>query len=185
MKQQSIIPIVLVERKILLVRGQRVMVDSDLAELYGVSTKVLNQAVRRNSDRFPEDFMFQLTEEEKAEVVTICDHLQKLKFSSFLPYVFTEHGAIMLASVLNSPRAAQVSIYVVRAFVRLCEILSTHKELTAKLMELENRIEKHDEHIHTLFTAIRHLMESPEKPKREIGFRIKETMAKYGMKRGN
>lgn len=183
MKQQSIIPVEFVERKILLIRGQRVMIDSDLAELYGVNTKVLNQAVKRNTDRFPEDFMFQLTEKEKAEVVTIYDHLQKLKYSSFLPYVFTEHGAIMLASVLNSPRAAQVSIYVVRAFVRLRETLSTHKELTVKLMELENRIEKHDGHIHTLFAAIRRLMEPPEKPKREIGFRIKETMVKYTVKR--
>jgi hypothetical protein len=183
MKHQIIIPIALVERKILLIRGQRVMIDSDLAELYGVNTKVLNQAVKRNANRFPEDFMFQLTEEEKAEVVTICDHLKKQKYSSFLPYAFREHGAIMLASVLNSPRAVQMSIYVIRAFVRLREVLSTHKELMAKLMELENRIEKHDGHIQTLFTAIRQLMELPEKPKREIGFRIKETMVKYGMKK--
>lgn len=110
-----------IERRILLIRGQKAMLDTDLAALYGVPTKVLNQAVKRNRHRFPADFMFRLTEDEKAEVVTICDHLQKLKFSPVLPYAFTEHGAIMLASVLNSKKAVRISVYVVRAFVKLRE----------------------------------------------------------------
>jgi hypothetical protein len=105
-----------IARRILLLRGHRVMLDADLAELYGVPTKALNQAVRRNKDRFPPDFMFRLTKQEKTEVVTNCDHLQKLKFSPVLPYAFTEHGAVMLANILNAPRAIKVSVYVVRAF---------------------------------------------------------------------
>ena len=155
------------------------MIDSDLAELYGVTTKALNQAVKRNKNRFPEDFVFQLREDEKAEVVTNCDHLQRLRFSSFMPYAFTEHGAVMLAGVLNSPIAVQVSILVVRAFIRLREILSTHKELALKLRELENRVEKHDEEIHAIFEAIRQLMTLPDPPKRRIGFRIEEPNVKY------
>ena len=118
-----------IEGRILVIRGQRVIVDADLAELYGTSTKSLNQAARRNRDRFPGDFVFQLTGEEKAEVVTVCDHLKKLRFSSTLPYAFTEHGAIMAASVLNKPLAVEVSVYVVRAFVRLREMLVTNTEL--------------------------------------------------------
>src|SRR3970040_1264518 len=105
-----------VERRILSIRGQRVMLDADLAVLYGVSTRVLNQAVKRNRERFPEDFMFRLTVAEKAEVITNCDHLRPLRFSPALPYAFTEHGAIMLASVLNTPIAVQASVQVVRAF---------------------------------------------------------------------
>ncbi len=120
-----------IERKILLIRGQKVMLDSDLAKLYGVTTKRLNEQVKRNKSRFPEDFMFQLTVDEKAEVVASCDHLSRLKFSPVLPFAFAEHGAIMAASVLNTQRAADVSIYVVRAFVRLREILSTTKNWLA------------------------------------------------------
>jgi len=107
-----IVPVERIEQSILLIRGHRVMLDADLADLYRVPTKALNQAVKRNKDRFPGDFMFQLTKEEKAEVVTNCDHLQKLKFSPTLPYAFTEHGAIMLANVLNSQVAVQVSFLV-------------------------------------------------------------------------
>jgi hypothetical protein len=122
-----------IERSILLIRGQKVMLATDLASLYRVSTKALNQAVKRNKDRFPGDFMFQLTKEEKAEVVTNCDHLQRLKFSPTLPYAFTEHGAVMLASVLNTPVAVQVSIQIVRAFIKLREALGTHKDLIRRL----------------------------------------------------
>lgn len=143
------------------------MLDKDLARLYGVPTKVLNQAVKRNIKRFPEDFMFRLTRIEKEEVVTICDHLTSLKFSSQLPYAFTEQGVAMLSSVLHSERAIQVNIAVMRAFVKLRQILSTHKELAYKLSELEKRIEKHDEEIKAIFDAIRQLMKPlPEKPKR-------------------
>ena len=168
MKQVLAVPSV--EQSILLIRGHRVMLDADLARLYGVSTKALNQAVKRNRDRFPKDFMFRLTQKEKKEVVTNCDHLQMLKFSPGLPHVFTEHGILMLANVLNSQRAVDVSIFVVRAFVKLREKLSAHKKLAQKLMELERKIETHDEHIQSLFQAIRKLMVSPVPPRRRIGF---------------
>jgi hypothetical protein len=115
-----------IERRILSIRGQRVMLDADLAVLDGVSTRVLNQAVKRNRERFPQDFVFRLTEAEKADVITDCDHLRRLRFSPSLPYAFSEHGVIMLASVLNTPIAVQASVQVVRAFVRLREMLTTH-----------------------------------------------------------
>lgn len=169
-----------IERSILLIRGHRVMLDADLAELYGVSTRALNQAVKRNRYRFPSDFMFRLTKKEKEQVITNCDHLQKLKFSPALPSVFTEHGAIMLASVLNSQKAIAASIYVVRVFVRLREMLGTHKALARKITELESRIESHDEHIRALFDTIRHLMVPPDKKKRRIGFIVSERAARYG-----
>ncbi len=169
-KTQAIVPASGIESRILLIRGSKVMLDSDLAELYQVSTKRLNEQVKRNRVRFPADFMFQLTAAEKAEVVANCDHLKKLKFSPVLPYAFTEHGAVMLASVLNSPVAVQASIRVVRAFVRLREVLATHKELARKLTELEQRIETHDDHIIALFEAIRQLTSLPERPRRRIGF---------------
>jgi hypothetical protein len=170
MPKQAIVPVERIESHILLIRGQKVMLDSDLAGLYGVSTKRLNEQVKRNQDRFPADFMFKLTAREKAEVVANCDHLQKLKFYPGLPNAFTEHGAIMVASVLNTPRAIDVSVYVVRAFVKLREILGTHKELAGKLTELESRVEAHDEHLTELFEAIRQLMEPPPKPRKRIGF---------------
>ena len=156
--------------RILLIRGQRIMLDVDLARLYGVSTKRLNEQVKRNRSRFPADFMFQLTSKEKTKVVAMCDHLQRLKFSATLPYAFTEHGALMLASVLNTPRAVEVSLFIVRAFVKLREKLSTHRTLALKLMELERKIQSHDEHIRSLFDAIRELMKPPEPPRRRIGF---------------
>ena len=157
-----------IESRILLIRGHKVMIDADLAAVYGVTTKRLNQQVKRNIERFPEDFMFQLTAEEKNKVVTNCNHLKKLKFSKALPYAFTEHGAIMLASTLNSPIAVKSSIHVVRAFVRLREILATHKELAHKLEQLEK---KYDHQFASVFDAIRQLMGPPPvPPKRPIGF---------------
>lgn len=160
-----------IETKILTIRGQKVMLDADLAELYGVETKRLNEQVRRNSERFPEDFMFRLTAEEKAEVVANCDHLAKLKFSPSLPYAFTEHGAIMAASVLNSPRAIEISVHVVRAFVHMRELLSGHKELAQKLAQLERKVGAHDKAIAEIINAIRQLMAPEEtKKKRPIGF---------------
>ena len=146
------------------------MLDTDLAELYGVPTKVLNQAVKRNIERFPADFMFQLSKEEKDEVVTNCDHLATLKFSRTLPYAFTEHGALMLGNVLKSGRAIEVSLLVVRTFVQLREMLSTHKDLAAKLEALERKIGSHDQAIAGLIDAIRQLMTPPEQGKRSIGF---------------
>lgn len=147
------------------------MLDADLAALYGVSTKRLNEQVKRNRLRFPRDFMFRLTAGEKAEVVANCDHLQRLKFSPGFPHAFTEHGAIMVASVLNTARAVEVSVYVVRAFVKLREMMSAHKELAGKLNELEKTVETHDEHIRNLFAAIRRLMAQPIKKRPRIGFR--------------
>jgi hypothetical protein len=160
-----------VERTILLIRGHKVMLDKDLAHLYGVTTKRLNEQVKRNRNRFPVDFMFQLTSKEKAEVVANCDHLVKLKFSPAKPFAFTEHGAVMVASVLNSKRAVEVSVYVVRAFVKVREVLGAHSELAQKLIELERRVESHDTHIRSLFDAIRQLMEPPTTKSRRIGFK--------------
>jgi phage regulator Rha-like protein len=162
-----------IEQQILLIRGQKVMLDSDLARLYGVATKTLNQAVRRNRDRFPDDFMFQLTDDEtkalRSQIVTL--KLGRGEHRKYPPYAFTEQGVAMLSSVLRSQRAAQVNIAIMRAFVKLREILSTHRELRQKLAELERKLARHDEHIRSLFEAIRQLME-PAKPKpRRIGFR--------------
>ena len=162
-----------IEPMILLIRGLKVILDADLAMLYGVSTKRLNEQVKRNRRRFPADFLFALTAAEKDEVVANCDHLQRLKFSPVLPSAFTEHGAIMAASVLNTTRAIEVSVYVVRTFVKLREILTTHKELAHKLAELERKVETHDASIRSLVTAIRQLMGPPpeQQSKGRIGFR--------------
>jgi len=180
--KESLTRVERIERLILVIRGQRIMLDADLARLYGVSTKRLNEQVKRNKERFPERFMFRLTAKEKAEVVANCDHLQKLKFSPVLPYAFTEHGAIMAATVLNTSRAIQVSIYVVEAFVRLRELLSSNRELAKKLAELERRVAKHDDHIRSIFEAIRQLL-NPIESRREIGFHVKEDHARYGVSR--
>ena len=146
------------------------MIDSDLASIYGVTTKRLNEQVKRNLNRFPQDFMFQLSDQEKSEVVANCDHLERLKFSPVLPYAFTEHGAIMAATILNSPRAVQTSVYVVRAFVRLREFLATHKELAIKVAELEKKLGSHDRQIMEIIQVIKQLMASPPKKPKPIGF---------------
>lgn len=151
------------------------MIDADLAALYGVPTKRLNEQVKRNPGRFPADFVFQLDRTERDEVVANCDHLQRLKFSPTMPFAFTEHGALMAASVLNTPHAVEVSLYVVRAFVELREAIGTHKELAKRLEELEMRLERklsgHDQAIAGILEAIRQLMSPPEPTKkRRIGF---------------
>jgi hypothetical protein len=175
-----LIPLEHIERSILLIRGEKVMLDSDLAELYGVETKRLNEQVRRNLSRFPSDFMFQLTDAEKSEVVANCDHLARLKFSPHLPFAFTEHGALMLANVLNSERAALTSVHVVRAFVRLRQMLASNAELARKLAALEN---KYDAQFKVVFDAIRQLMTPPEPKRREIGFHVKSDDDKSKAKR--
>ena len=167
---KDIVPIGHIESKILLIRGRKVMLSTDLAQIYGVATKRLNEQVRRNRDRFPQDFMFQLTAAEKAEVVANCDHLALLKFSPSLPYAFTEHGAVMAASVLNSKRAVEVSVFVVRAFVRMSRMLASHRQLALKLAELESRVTGHDKNIQSLLAAIRSLITPPAPPRRKIGF---------------
>ena len=152
------------------------MIDADLAALYGVPTKRLNEQVRRNIQRFPADFMFPLTADEKKEVVANCDHLANLKFSPVLPNAFTEHGAIQAANVLNSPEAVTMSVHVVRAFVRLRELVSSHAEFSAKLKQLEKklvrRLDDQDHAIDDLVKAIQQLMAPPEPKKRPIGFVI-------------
>ena len=174
-KQTAIIPIERAESKILLIKGQKVILDSDLAELYGVSTKRLNEQVKRNKDRFPSDFMFQLTKLEKNKVVANCDHLNKLKFSPNLPYAFTEHGVIMAASVLNSERAIQASLFVVRAFVKMRQLLVPYKEIAKKLEQLENKLQSHDKYIIAIVDAIKLLMPaSNQKSKQPFGFHSKK-----------
>jgi hypothetical protein len=171
---KAVIQVGRIEQRILLIRGQRVIIDSDLAEFYGVSTKRLNEQVRRNKKRFPEDFVFQLSGDEKSEVVAKCDHLGNLKYSRVLPLAFTEHGALMAASVLSSSRAVEVSVFVVRAFVKLRQAIEAHKELAAKLNQLERRLTQHDTQILSLVEAIRRLAEPSAVPeKRRIGFKAK------------
>ena len=168
---KAIVKVGSIQQRILLIRGVKVMIDADLAEAYGVPTRRLNEQVRRNQGRFPDDFMFQLTAEEKAEVVANCDHLEKLKFSKALPLAFTEHGAIMAASVLNSSKAVEISVFVVRAFVQLRETIAGHKELARKIAKLERKLGDHDEQIVVLFEAIKQLMDPEPLPKtRRIGF---------------
>jgi hypothetical protein len=171
MANDSLIVVVPIEPLIVTVRGQRVILDRDLAALYGVTTKALNQAVKRNADRFPTDFMFRLTKAEQIEVAESDARLTRIRFSRIPPNAFTEHGAIMAASVLNSPRAVEVSVLVVRAFVKLRELLFTHKELAKKFAELECRLANHDVAIQQCLTAIRQLMQPPPAPpRRKIGF---------------
>ena len=176
-RPKSLVSVEQIERAIVLIRGHKVMVDADLAALYGVATKVLNQAVTRNERRFPPDFMFRMTKSEKDELVTNCDRLQRLKHSTTLPRVFTEQGVAMLSSVLNSDRAVQVNIEIMRAFVRLRQMLDAHKDLRRKLAELEK---KYDNQFKIVFEAIAELMTPPEKVPRKIGFEVKEKPAVYG-----
>lgn len=173
-----------IEGRIQTLRGLRVMIDADLANLYGVPTSALNQAVKRNAGRFPQDFMFQLDPAEKLEVITNCDHLAKLKFSRAMPFAFTEYGAVALANVLASTQAVEMGIYVVRAFVRLRQAASIHADLAKRLAELEDKTERlelsHDTFSHNtraqlkkVFDALRELMTPPTPPtppKQPIGF---------------
>lgn len=166
--KQALVVMANIESIILLIRGQKVMLDADLAELYGVETKRLNEQMRRNIERFPEDFMFRLSAEEKAEVVANCDHLAQLKYSPTLPYAFTEHGALMLGNVLKSARAIEVSLMVVRTFVQLRQMLSTNAELSRKLVAMEKN---YDIKFKAIFEAIHQLMTPADpKKKRPIGF---------------
>ncbi|MDP1573485.1 MAG: ORF6N domain-containing protein [Coxiellaceae bacterium] len=169
--RKSVLSQSVVASRILILRNQRVIIDADLANLYGVTTKRLNEQVKRNSARFPEDFRFQLNAAEKLEVVANCDHLKNLKFASENPYAFTEHGAIMAASILNSEKAIEVSVLVVRTFVKLRQLLSTNLQLKNKLIELENRLSDHDDAIKTLVSTIHQLMDTPKlNDKSSIGF---------------
>ncbi len=175
-------PLVQIEKRIVVLRGQRVMIDADLATLYGVPTKRLNEQVKRNAERFPQDFMFTLTAQEKAEVVANCDHLAKLKFSKTLPFAFTEHGVIQATNVLSSPQAIEMGVYVVRAFVKLREMIVSNKDLAKRLDELENKADliewKHDTFEHNTRVQLKQVLEeiqelripSEAPKKRRIGF---------------
>ena len=173
-KMKTLIPIEMIERKIYLIRGQKVMIDRDLAELYGVETRVLNQAVRRNINRFPEDFMFALSREEIMNLSQIVIS-SRIKHAPNV-FVFTEHGVAMLSSVLNSSRAIQVNIQIMRTFAKLRELLLQHKDLARRLADLEK---KYDAQFKVVFDAIRQLMTPPETKKRKIGFEVRESRARY------
>ncbi|OPY76041.1 MAG: ORF6N domain protein [Syntrophorhabdus sp. PtaU1.Bin058] len=169
---EQIIQLECIQRTILLIRGEKVILDSDLARLYGVKTSRLNEQVRRNINRFPDDFMFQLTAKEHADLkshfaISSSTWGGRRKY----PLAFTEHGAIMAASVLNTPRAVEMSVFVVRAFVKLRALLATQKELNMKVTELERKLSTHDDQIIAIIAAIKQLMAPPEpKKKRRIGF---------------
>ncbi len=174
---ESMISREVIEDRIFVIRGRRVMLDFHLAELYGVPTKSLNLAVKRNRSRFPEDFMFRLDSSESGEVEKVLrfqietSNNRSRGGRRYLPYAFTEQGVAMLSGVLRSERAIQANIAIMRAFVRLREMISTHKELAAELKQLEMKLEKHDEEIQAIFQAIAELMAPPpEKPKHPIGF---------------
>jgi hypothetical protein len=169
----TVIPRESIGRRIFPIRGHRVALDSDLATLYGVAIKRLNEQVRRNKERFPEDFAFQLTVEEyeslRSQFATL--DIGRGRHRKYMPWAFTEHGALMAASVLNSPQAVEMSIFVVRAFVQLRATLVAHRHLSAKLAELERKYARHDKEIAALFEALHRLMDAPSEPKAKIGFR--------------
>jgi hypothetical protein len=159
-----------ISQRILLIRGEKVILDSDLAEFYGVATKRLNEQVRRNRNRFPDDFVFQMTAAEKGEVVAKCDHLAKIKFSKSLPFAFTEHGALMAASVLSSPQAIQASVLIVRTFILMRQMLVKSSEITRRLTAVEQELLKHDGKLASIVEVFRQLTNPSVRPKRRIGF---------------
>lgn len=174
----SLVPTEVIENKIYFIRGRKVMLDRDLAKLYGLPIKRLNEQVKRNLERFPADFIFQLNKEETAALRSQFATSKKGRGGRrYLPYVFTQEGVAMLSSVLHSRRAIAVNIQIMRVFVRLRQLLGSHKELAFKLKELENKIDKHDEEIRTIFEVIKQLMAQPEpepeKPKTPIGFHVR------------
>ena len=157
--------------RIIDIRGVKVLLDADLAELYSVSTKALNQAIKRNPRKFPPDFMFRLTKDEKDEVVTNCDHLERLKFSHTLPLAFTEHGALMAANVLNSATAVAMSVYIVRAFLKLRESLAVNQAILKRLAEIDRTLLQHDTALRDIYQKLLPLLQPPLPPAhRRIGF---------------
>jgi ATP-dependent Clp protease ATP-binding subunit ClpA len=177
-KSKTPAPAEVITRSILVLRGHRVLLDTELAALYGVTTKRFNEQVRRNAKRFPEDFMFQLNASETAalrsQIATSNALPRRRGGRRYLPHAFTEHGAIMAATILNSPRSVEMSVYVVRAFVQLREALASNKDLARRLVQLETRLDKklaaHDEAIAAILSAIRRLMNPPPPKRRGIGF---------------
>ena len=182
--QPVVVPTDKIERSILLIRGQKVILDTDLAELYGVSTKVFNQAIKRNKKRFPSDFIFRLTKDEKREVVTNCDHLARLRFSPVHPRAFTEHGALMAANMLNTSRAVTMSVYVIRAFVKMREGLAANAAILSRLAEIDRTLLLHDAALRDIYQRLRPLLEPPpQPPKPQIGFHVKEDVLPYRIRR--
>lgn len=171
------VPDEVIMNKIILIRGKKVMLDRDLAKLYGVTTKHLNQQVKRNFKRFPEDFMFQLTKEEKEDIVIQFEDLNSLKFSPVSPNVFTEHGAVMLASILNSDKAIEVNIQIVRVFARIRQMLSDNTELRLEIEKIKSKVDNHNKNIELVFKYLDELLEKKEnpKPRKVVGFKIKES----------
>ena len=171
-----IIPDELVINKIYLIRGQKIMVDMDLAKLYGVPTKAFNQAVKRNAERFPGDFMFRLTKKEweslRSQFVTL--EIGRGKYPKYLPYVFTEQGVAMLSSVLNSETAIRVNIQIIRVFTKMRELLLTHKDILLQLEKIEKKLTGHDEDIQLIFQYLKQLLNPPRPPRNKIGFRRKD-----------
>ena len=160
-----------VEELILFLREERVLLDADLAAIYGVSTKALNQAVKRNAERFPTDFIFQLSDVERQEVVTKCDHLSRLKYSKACPYAFTEHGALMMANVLRSKEAVKMSLYVVRAFIKQRKLLTMHSDILKKLAQMDAKLLGHDEALRVIWQELQPLLAPASvSSKRRIGF---------------
>jgi len=182
----TLVPIELIASKIHLIRGMKIMLDRDLAELYGVETGALNRAVKRNAERFPEDFMFQITGEE-AELLRCQTGISKPGRGGrrYLPYAFSEQGVAMLSSVLNSKRAIEVNIAIMRAFVQLRKMIDSHAELSRKLSDLERKLGDHDEQIQAIFEAIRQLMAPPDKKVKKIGFTAREKQKAYGKETKN
>jgi hypothetical protein len=173
---KSIVSVEAIERKIFLIRGQKVMLDSDLAELYGVEVKQLKRQVRRNIDRFPADFMFQLSKDEYNSLRCHSGALKRGEHSKYMPYVFTEHGIAMLSSVLNSERAVEVNIQIIRVFVKLREMIASHKDLARRLNDLEI---KYDAQFKVVFDAIRALVAEPKPKEKKIGFLARESREMY------
>ena len=167
----EILPIERIETKIYQLRGQKVMIDRDLAELYGINTKKLKQAIKRNFERFPDDFMFELTKDElnkwRSQFVTSNSDRMGLRWR---PYAFTEQGVAMLSSVLNSPRAIEINILIMRAFVKLRKVLASNKDLTYLFKELKNKVDKHDTEIGLIIRTIEKMIEVEKKPTKRIGF---------------
>jgi len=180
---KAVIPIERIASAILMLRDQRVMLDYNLAVLYAVETRALKQAVRRNPDRFPNDFMFELSEQEIDTVVSQFVIPDRRRFGGAKPMAFTEQGIAMLSSVLNNERAIKVNIAIMRAFVKLRQVLDTNRELAQKFLELEQRVGKHDEEIAAILEAIRQLIAPPEKARREIGFHVREKAPRYRVRK--
>jgi hypothetical protein len=176
---KDIVPIERIAGSIVYLRGQKVILDYDLATLYGIETRALKQAVRRNLNRFPDDFMLELSAKEINSLVSQSVIPAVRKLGGATPMAFTEQGVAMLSSVLNSERAVKVNIAIMRAFVKLRETLETNRQLARKFSELEKRVGKHDRKIDAILEAIRQLMAPPEKPRREIGFHVREKASRY------